>query len=104
MSDINHQDLNSQPVPFFARYLEGQFGKELSEAEMAAVSGGAISASTLPPTFKRFLEDEDSKGDAISFDLFQGDPPTSIPPISLPEFPHPGEGEVMTMKYPSDQE
>jgi hypothetical protein len=41
MSNIDKQDLNSQAVPFFARYLEGQFGEELSEEEMAAVGGGA---------------------------------------------------------------
>jgi Serine endopeptidase inhibitors len=38
MSDKNSQ--NSNPIPFFARFLEEQFGAELSEAEMASVTGG----------------------------------------------------------------
>lgn len=40
MSEINVNDLNSQAVPFFARYLEGQSVTDLSNEEVNAVRGG----------------------------------------------------------------
>jgi len=40
MSDNNNQEKNSSSVPFFARYLEGQFLAEVSEEEMDEVQGG----------------------------------------------------------------
>jgi len=40
MSDQNNQEKNSSNVPFFARYLEGQFLTEVSESEMDEVQGG----------------------------------------------------------------
>lgn len=67
MSDINQQDLNSEAVPFFARYLEGQVCEELSEAEMEVVRGGDSTATTL----KYPSDQEDSGG--IGF------PDTTIP-------------------------
>lgn len=43
MSDKKQQKDNSQALPFFARYLEGQFSEnfeDLSEEEMQEVQGG----------------------------------------------------------------
>ncbi len=40
MSDQNKEDLNSEAVPFFARFLEGQSAEEMSDEEMEAVKGG----------------------------------------------------------------
>jgi hypothetical protein len=40
MSDNDRSDLSSSKVPFFARYLEGQFCEDLSEEEMETVQGG----------------------------------------------------------------
>ncbi len=40
MSDNNNQEKSSYNVPFFARYLEGQFITEVSEEEMDEVQGG----------------------------------------------------------------
>ncbi|WP_257236708.1 microviridin/marinostatin family tricyclic proteinase inhibitor [Nostoc sp. 'Peltigera malacea cyanobiont' DB3992] len=40
MSEIKPEDLNSQAVPFFARFLEGQKGEDLSDQESEAISGG----------------------------------------------------------------
>lgn len=62
MSDINQQDLNSEAVPFFARYLEGQVCEELSEAEMEVVRGGDSTATTL----KYPSDQEDSGGGAVT--------------------------------------
>lgn len=39
MSNIKLDDL--APAPFFARFLEGQFSRELSAEEMKALLGGA---------------------------------------------------------------
>ncbi|MEO1372802.1 MAG: microviridin/marinostatin family tricyclic proteinase inhibitor [Cyanobacteria bacterium J06635_10] len=40
MSDNNNQEKNSSSVPFFIRYLEGQFLIEVSESEMDEIQGG----------------------------------------------------------------
>ncbi|MBW4591408.1 MAG: microviridin/marinostatin family tricyclic proteinase inhibitor [Brasilonema angustatum HA4187-MV1] len=40
MSDNDQQTSNDKAVPFFARYLEGQFCEDLSEEEMETVHGG----------------------------------------------------------------
>ena len=40
MSNIDINDLNSNAVPFFTRYLEGQTCHDLSEEEIEAISGG----------------------------------------------------------------
>jgi Serine endopeptidase inhibitors len=56
MSDSSRrdfQDLNSSAVPFFARYLEGQFCEDLSEQEMEAISGGNMAMT------KRYPSDSD---------------------------------------------
>ncbi|NET67137.1 MAG: microviridin/marinostatin family tricyclic proteinase inhibitor [Moorea sp. SIO1G6] len=45
MSDMKNPENNPQAVPFFARYLEGQFIEDLSKEEMEAVKGGTV----LPP-------------------------------------------------------
>lgn len=37
MSNIKVEDLDSQAVPFFARYLEGQICEDLSTEEMGAL-------------------------------------------------------------------
>ncbi len=41
MSEREKQDLTSSAVPFFARYLEGQFSEDLSVEEMEKVTGGS---------------------------------------------------------------
>ncbi|MBH8566664.1 microviridin/marinostatin family tricyclic proteinase inhibitor [Nostoc sp. CENA67] len=40
MSEAKPENLNSQAVPFFARFLEGQNFEDLSDQESEAVSGG----------------------------------------------------------------
>jgi Serine endopeptidase inhibitors len=77
MSDINSQYSNT-PLPFFARFLEGQFGTELSEAEMASVSGGSEYITLAYPS------DVDVDGGNKGYEFPSIDVP-SMP--SLPEFP-----------------
>ncbi|HEY9794404.1 MAG TPA: microviridin/marinostatin family tricyclic proteinase inhibitor [Leptolyngbyaceae cyanobacterium] len=75
MSDQNKEDLNSEAVPFFARFLEGQSAEEMSEEEMEAVAGGKRYMTRKYPSDN---EDNISGGS--------------------------GGGGAVTMKYPSDQE
>jgi len=74
MSDQNKEDLNSEAVPFFARFLEGQSAEEMSDEEMEAVAGG-----------KRYMT---RKYPSDTEDISGGG----------------GGGGMVTMKYPSDQE
>lgn len=86
MSNMDKPEENSQAVPFFARYLEGQWCEELSEEEMDDVRGGRGFAMT-----RKYPSDwEDSVG------CF-----TRKYPSDQEEG---GGGPVMTKKYPSDHE
>jgi putative ATP-grasp target RiPP len=80
MSDTNSQ--NSNPMPFFARFLEAQFGAELSEAEMASVSGGRKTMDDSEIVTLKYPSDVDG-------DTGYGSPGSvtipSMPP--MPEFP-----------------
>ena len=40
MSENKPENLNSQTVPFFARFLEGQSFEDLCDEESEAISGG----------------------------------------------------------------
>jgi hypothetical protein len=71
---------NEQALPFFARYLEGQFCEDLSEEEMSEVQGGL-----------RFAHPTRPKKDEI---------------LTTLKYPSDNEdgGGSLTKKYPSDQE
>ncbi|NJM67728.1 MAG: microviridin/marinostatin family tricyclic proteinase inhibitor [Acaryochloris sp. RU_4_1] len=83
MTNIDQQNNHLEAVPFFARYLEGQVAEDLSEAEMAAVSGG----QTVYPT-----EPDGGIGGGAVTQKYPSDNEDG------------GSGGVMTKKYPSDQE
>ncbi|AOX03370.1 hypothetical protein BJP34_31525 [Moorena producens PAL-8-15-08-1] len=86
MSNMEKPEENSQAVPFFARYLEGQWCEELSEEEMDDVRGGRGFAFT-----KKYPSDwEDGAG------CFTRKYPS--------DHEEGGGGPVMTKKYPSDHE
>jgi hypothetical protein len=68
MSDINKQDLNSEAVPFFARYLEGQVCEELSEEEMEVVRGGDGNTTTL-----KYPSDQEDGGGTVMTQKFPSD-------------------------------
>ncbi|NEO80783.1 MAG: microviridin/marinostatin family tricyclic proteinase inhibitor [Moorea sp. SIO4G3] len=79
---MNNPEENSQAVPFFARYLEGQFIEDLSKEEMEAVKGGTI----LPPVRGFTTKYPSDRDDLYSVTLkFRDD-------------------VVVTMKYPSDND
>ena len=76
----NRQESNSPAVPFFVRYLEGQF-EDLSQEETESISGGNCVNHT---------EVEES---------------TESPGAVTRKFPSDQEdGQVVTLKFPSDQE
>lgn len=85
MTDINIQDLDSNNVPFFARYLEGQM-EQVSEAEAAALLGGKSKIPGAPsPGVTNRLADQ------LQTQKF----PSDQEDVSQP---------IMTQKFPSDQE
>ena len=88
ISSNDQQKPNAKAVPFFVRYLEGQFCEELSEEEMEAVGGGYRRGAIN----KIKADDEDIGGGLVT-----------------KKYPSDAEdggwgGPVMTEKYPSDAE
>ncbi len=81
MSDNKQENLNSQELPFFARYLEGQFCEDLSEEEMQSVQGGLRPSH---PMTKKFPSDQDEHA-------------------YTKKYPSDGDDHIyVTQKYPSD--
>ncbi|MEC4813251.1 MAG: microviridin/marinostatin family tricyclic proteinase inhibitor [Scytonema sp. PMC 1069.18] len=80
-----------QALPFFARFLEGQFCEDLSEEEMETVQGGMQCPDhTLPKkdvifTTLKYPSDNEEGGDLV----------TKKHPSDTDEF-------AVTQKYPSD--
>lgn len=88
MSDMNNPENKPQAVPFFARYLEGQFREDLSKEEMEAVKGGII--VPIPSITRKYPSDrEDWLGVTLKY-------PSDRENV--------GGGTIVTQKYPSDQE
>jgi hypothetical protein len=96
MSSVKFEDLS--PVPFFARFLEGQSIKEMTREELKAVCGGTAVTMAAP---------SDQEG------VPSGNYPEAIGEIirralegipSSPGVPGPAESPIVTMAYPSDGE
>jgi hypothetical protein len=90
MSDIKVQDLDSPAVPFFARYLEGQYCEDLSPEESSAVGGGTIYLT------KKYPSDHEDGSTVTS--KFR-DLATTLKYPSDQE-----DGGGITTKYPSDSD
>ncbi|MEH2380496.1 MAG: microviridin/marinostatin family tricyclic proteinase inhibitor [Nostoc sp.] len=79
MSEIKPEDLNSQAVPFFARFLEGQNAEDLSDQQSEVISGGCTAVT------KKYPSDSDEAG--------------------TQQCPSGNEDAgVVTLKFPSDNE
>ncbi|MEH2361934.1 microviridin/marinostatin family tricyclic proteinase inhibitor [Nostoc sp.] len=96
MSEIKPEDLNSQAVPFFARFLEGQNAEDLSDQESEAISGGHTFVTQKSPsdsedgvvaTTKKYPSDSDEQ--AVTQKCHSD---------------HEDGRVVTTLKYPSDGE
>lgn len=81
MSDTDKQ--KPKAVPFFARYLESQHVREMSEGEIEATVGGSVGAT------EKYPSDSEDAG-----------------PIVTQKFPSDFEdgGGAVTLKFPSDAE
>ncbi|KYC37674.1 serine endopeptidase inhibitor [Scytonema hofmannii PCC 7110] len=82
---------NEQILPFFARYLEGQFCEDLSEEEMDEVHGGYRLAHPTRPkkdeifTTLKYPSDNEEGGD-----------------FATKKYPSDTDEYAVTLKYPSD--
>jgi hypothetical protein len=88
MSDQNKEDLNSEAVPFFARFLEGQSAEEMCDEEMEAVAGGKRAVT------RKYPSDNDEGwgggGGMVTTMKYPSDQEDG------------GGGGAVTLKYPSD--
>ncbi|MEA5627147.1 microviridin/marinostatin family tricyclic proteinase inhibitor [Nostoc sp. UHCC 0251] len=87
MSENKPEELNSQAVPFFARFLEGQSFEDLSDQESEEIGGGHIAVT------KKYPSDNEEGGRGT---------------FVTQKFPSDNEdgggGKVVTLKFPSDNE
>ncbi|MDZ8068191.1 MAG: microviridin/marinostatin family tricyclic proteinase inhibitor [Nostoc sp. DedQUE08] len=111
MSENKPEKLNSQAVPFFARFLEGQSLEDLSEEESKAIIGGKCNNATnknkdeLVTTLKSPSDQEDG--------VVTKKYPSDSDELAVTQ-KHPSDGEdsspsspsdlAFTLKYPSDNE
>ncbi len=84
MSENKPEELNSQAVPFFARFLEGQSFEDLSAQESEAISGGSFGLTK---------KTADEIAQTLKFPSDQEDQTKKAPSDS---------DEAFTNKYPSD--
>ena len=96
MSENKPEELNSQAVPFFARFLEGQNFEDLSEQESEAISGGSCGVTKkkkdpIAQTLKYPSDQEDgvtkkapSDSDEAFTNKYPSDGDDTLPPSLLP--------------------
>ncbi|MEM5406301.1 MULTISPECIES: microviridin/marinostatin family tricyclic proteinase inhibitor [Paraburkholderia] len=92
MSDVKIE--NQEPVPFFSHFLEGQFSRNLTAAEMQAIRGGAVVTMMAPSDQEGMPVGE--LPDFLGMLRHMGWPMGQMP--GAPTSP------VTTMAYPSDSE
>ncbi len=85
MSENKPEELNSQAVPFFARFLEGQSFEDLSDKESERISGGSCGVNK---------KKDDEIAQTLKFPSDQEDLTKKAPSDSDEYF--------VTQKYPSD--
>ncbi|MBN3878992.1 MULTISPECIES: microviridin/marinostatin family tricyclic proteinase inhibitor [unclassified Nostoc] len=88
MSKNKPEELNSQAVPFFARFLEGQSLEDLSDEESKAIIGGCNNATN---------KNKDELAQTLKFPSDQEDA-TSV----TKKYPSDSDEYAVTQKYPSD--
>ncbi|MEH1962620.1 MAG: microviridin/marinostatin family tricyclic proteinase inhibitor [Nostoc sp.] len=92
MSEIKPEDLNSQAVPFFARFLEGQNGEDLSDQQSEAISGGQTAMTQKFPS--------DSEDGVVETKKYPSDSDEqAVTQKCHSDHEH---GGAVTLKYPSD--
>lgn len=94
MSENKLEELNSQAVPFFARFLEGQSFEDLSDEESEEIGGGSCGLTKKDKAqTKKFLKPQTKK-----FPSDQEDVVTEKHPSDS------DEQMFVTLKFPSDGE
>lgn len=93
MSENKPKELNSQAVPFFARFLEGQSFEDLSDEESEGIGGGSCGLTKKDKAQTKNYPKPQTK----KFPSDQEDVVTEK---------HPSDDEQMfvTLKFPSDGE
>ena len=86
MSENKPEELNSQVVPFFARFLEGQNFEDVSDKESEGIGGGSCGITT---------KKNDTIVQTLKFPSDQEDVVTRKAPSDSDEY-------AVTQKYPSD--
>ncbi|MEH2083726.1 MAG: microviridin/marinostatin family tricyclic proteinase inhibitor [Nostoc sp.] len=89
MSKNKPEDLNSQAVPFFARFLEGQSIEDLSDEESKAILGGCNNATKKNDDLVQTQKFPSDQEDATS---------------ATKKYPSDSDEYYVTQKYPSDNE
>ncbi|MEH1816679.1 MAG: microviridin/marinostatin family tricyclic proteinase inhibitor [Nostoc sp.] len=88
MSKNKPEELNSQAVPFFARFLEGQSLEDLSDEESKAIIGGCNNTTN---------QNNDELVQTLKFPSDQEDGTTVTQNPDNVEY-------AVTLKYPSDSD
>ncbi|WP_445628607.1 microviridin/marinostatin family tricyclic proteinase inhibitor [Nostoc sp. DSM 114167] len=89
MSENKPEKLNSQAVPFFARFLEGQSLEDLSDEDSKAIIGGKCNNAT------------NKKDDEIVTTLkYPSDQEDGA--VTTKKYPSDSDEYAVTQKYPSD--
>ncbi|AFY55913.1 Serine endopeptidase inhibitor [Rivularia sp. PCC 7116] len=99
MSEKENKKINSNAVPFFARYLEGQYCEDLSEEEMDRVHGGLSKREKIS---KRYPNDLKDIVTTMKYPSDHEDSSPKHPPIAMTKKYPSDADEAMTHKFPSD--
>ncbi|MCC5608573.1 microviridin/marinostatin family tricyclic proteinase inhibitor [Nostoc sp. CHAB 5834] len=87
MSENKPEELNSQTVPFFARFLEGQSFEDLSDQESEGIGGGNCNLTS---------KKKDAIAQTLKFPSDQED-------VATKKYPSDSDEQIFTtQKYPSD--
>ncbi|BAY82997.1 hypothetical protein NIES267_24830 [Calothrix parasitica NIES-267] len=98
MSGKDKKKFNSDAVPFFARYLEGQYCEDLSEEEMDEVHGGL----SKPEKMKIDLSHPKDIVMTMKYPSDNEDSSPKHPPVGMTRKYPSDADEAMTNKFPSD--
>ncbi|MEH2286383.1 microviridin/marinostatin family tricyclic proteinase inhibitor [Nostoc sp.] len=90
MSENKPEELNSQAVPFFARFLEGQSLEDLSDEESKAILGGCNHATNK------------KNDEVVQTEKYPSDQEDAT--IVTKKYPSDSDEGFVTQKYPSDGE
>lgn len=108
MSEMKPEDLNSQAVPFFARFLEGQNAEDISDQESEAISGGTTVVTQKYPSDNEDggvvtkKHPSDNKHGGVATRKYPSDSDEHA--VTQKCHSDNEHGVVVTLKYPSDNE